>query len=319
MWTLLCTVLANNTTDNARVQCISYTRMDLAILVVKLPGTRATRSLRSTFYKCDCQRERLPTKRTNMLFRTAKALCLASLALSFCLEGWLDYLAIQATSEALPPATAYEGVPEIPSIDGRLIAKTQQETDYRSPLEEFSWPIQNAPLPSVLDAIERYKQQHSDDALRNDPMIEQRRFIVATYSCPTSAGNWLHYFTSHFFWGILTNRTILWRYADYDTCMNIREEHYYNFNMKRCNESGVVADCDRFLTRAPWIASFDEWKEKLSLPYPHHIEKEHTQWFLDIPEVPYRTVSLSYAIVEQHDSIVSSSSDHVSLACCHFN
>jgi hypothetical protein len=230
-----------------------------------------------------------------MIYQKVKAVFVVGLTVSLLLdlEGLFDFYATQV-SESLPTKRAYEGVPEVPTTPGsrrHLTSKT--ETEYRSPLEEFPMQSQDAPLPNVLEVIEQYKQQHSVDALRNDPMIDQRKFIVATYSCPTSAGNWLHYFTSHFFWGILTNRTILWKYADYDTCMGIRADHRYPFNMKRCNVTGVAADCGRLLTRAPWIASFDEWKEKLKLPDTYHIAKHHTQWFLDIPGPPRRKVSSS--------------------------
>ena len=70
---------------------------------------------------------------------------------------------------------------------------------YTSPLEEFPNHLQK-PLPPPMAVLEQYKAWHSHEALERDPY--NRTYIVAHYQCPISAGNWMHYFTSAFMWGM---------------------------------------------------------------------------------------------------------------------
>ncbi|GKY99974.1 hypothetical protein MPSEU_000951000 [Mayamaea pseudoterrestris] len=149
---------------------------------------------------------------------------------------------------------------------------------YISPLEEFDIDNITASLPAPLSVIEQYKAWHSQEALERDP--HNRTFMVAYYQAPLSVGNYLHYFTSAFYWGILTNRTILWKYMDKQTCLKMYHDFDEPFHKKRCLVAGATqADSDNILTRAPWIASYDEWKDKLNLPMTHHMDRMHTQWF----------------------------------------
>ena len=53
--------------------------------------------------------------------------------------------------------------------------------------------------------------------------IKQRKFIVGVYSCPQEAGNRLHRFMNALLWSILTNRTLLYRYHTYDSCVEYDE------------------------------------------------------------------------------------------------
>ena len=150
---------------------------------------------------------------------------------------------------------------------------------YISPLDEFQ--IQYASikeLPNPFRILEQYKAWHSHEALERDP--NNRRFIVAYYQCPVSAGNWLHYFTSAMYWGILTNRTVLWTYADVDTCEQLVEDFRNPFSPRRCHVNGTTqSDCETMLVRAPWIPAYEEWNVRLRLPATHHMERRHTQWF----------------------------------------
>jgi len=113
-------------------------------------------------------------------------------------------------------------------------------------------------------ALDRYKERHSQQALlieygtaaeeeetanggRNNRAYDRgRRFAVAYYWCPERAGNILHNLFNSVLWGIITNRTVLWRY-----------DPYYRENR--------IEDCDRILTRATWIPTWDEWSSKLKL------------------------------------------------------
>jgi hypothetical protein len=73
------------------------------------------------------------------------------------------------------------------------------QLNYTSPLEEFPNYL-NQPLPPPMVVLEQYKTWHSHEALLRDP--HNRTFIIAHYQCPISSGNWLHYFTSAFLWGV---------------------------------------------------------------------------------------------------------------------
>lgn len=65
-------------------------------------------------------------------------------------------------------------------------------------------------------------------------------------------------------WSMLTNRTLLWKYFDAESCS------LYNSccNPLVCRTANVVEDCDPILTRAKWIPSYDEWQARLNLPEP---------------------------------------------------
>ncbi|GKY98014.1 hypothetical protein MPSEU_000759500 [Mayamaea pseudoterrestris] len=149
---------------------------------------------------------------------------------------------------------------------------------YISPLEEFGIE-EGSSLPAPLSVIEQYKAWHSQEALEHDANIQNRNFIIAYYQAPSSVGNYLHYFTSAFYWGLLTNRTILWKYMDVDTCIDIVHSSKNYFNEPRCRVPNTTqADSEKVITRAPWIPGYDEWKERLNLPETHHIIRDHTQW-----------------------------------------
>ena len=159
-----------------------------------------------------------------------------------------------------------------------------------SPLEEFQIQYHSLQeLPYPLRMMEQYKAWHSHEALERDfshrhdnPHLQQRRYIVAYYQCPVSAGNWLHYFTSALYWGMLTNRTVLWKYADEPTCFNIFD-HKQPISSRRCRvENATLEHCDSLLTRAPWIASYNAWKDRLDLPPPRRMERRHTQWYENV-------------------------------------
>jgi hypothetical protein len=78
--------------------------------------------------------------------------------------------------------------------------KQHHISTYTSPLQEFPPLLADLPLPPPLQVLEQHKAWHSHEALRRDP--HNRTFILAHYQCPISVGNWLHYFTSAFLWGM---------------------------------------------------------------------------------------------------------------------
>jgi hypothetical protein len=126
-------------------------------------------------------------------------------------------------------------------------------------------------LPLPVQVMEQYIQQHSVDAIHRNS--HGRKYAIIFYQCPLQAGNRLHHFWNGLLWAVLTNRTVLWKYWDEETCMKYGKE----FNLEICRAANSAQDCERVLLRAPWIASYDEWKDRLQLekeePFqvPHHV------------------------------------------------
>jgi hypothetical protein len=110
------------------------------------------------------------------------------------------------------------------------------------------------------------EQQHKEatstqSVCRLDGAKSPRKYMVASYSCPLESGNRMHRFMNGLLWAILTNRTFLWRYQNYDVCEEYNETdcaaHYNQRVIKG------PSDCEGLLERSPWIPSYDEWKDKL--------------------------------------------------------
>jgi hypothetical protein len=140
---------------------------------------------------------------------------------------------------------------------------------YRPPVPSYT-NLEKLPLP--LQVIEQYKQWHSvDNLLRNDTV--GRKYSLAFYQCPSTAGNRMHQFFNDFLWAVLTNRTMLWKYWDRKTCLKYRK---YN-GWKICQVANTAKDCKEILLRAPWIPSYDEWAPKLNLPEPDVFPFRSTQ------------------------------------------
>ena len=103
----------------------------------------------------------------------------------------------------------------------------------------------------------------ADDSLscRLDSTKSSRRYLVASYSCPIESGNRLHRFMNGVLWAVLTNRTFLWRYQDYDVC----EEYDEGNCASEYNRSLIVGpvDCEGLIQRSPWIPSYEDWRDKL--------------------------------------------------------
>ena len=57
-------------------------------------------------------------------------------------------------------------------------------------------------------------------------------------------------------WSILTNRTVLWKYWDRDTCLKYDGRYY---TRKICTMANNVEDCNSVLRRKPWLPSYDEF------------------------------------------------------------
>jgi hypothetical protein len=119
----------------------------------------------------------------------------------------------------------------------------------------------NHPTPVPIQVMEQYMKWHSVDALRRDP--RGRKFSVVFYSCPLQAGNRIHHFTTSVYWSIVTNRTLLFKYWDTDTCY----KYGSMYSLAICREARTEHDCSAILARAPWIPSLDEFRPLLGLPH----------------------------------------------------
>lgn len=123
--------------------------------------------------------------------------------------------------------------------------------------ETFSYPnynIDTEQYPLPIKILQRYIESHGVEALKNNP--ENRQYAIVDYQCPFEAGNSFHLFANGLLYAILTNRTILWRYWDRETCKKAP-------NRPKCLFTNTVDDCNQVLLRAPWMAGYHDWKHLL--------------------------------------------------------
>ena len=141
--------------------------------------------------------------------------------------------------------------------------------------------------PAAVGQLETYIQQHSNQQVHKElaeckqhfkgeghlrafnpltdcPTLANRKFMVAYYSCPIQAGNRMHHFLNGMFWGMVSNRTLLWHYYDEETCHDIGAAH----DPKLCDMVQTEEICGQVLHRADWIPSAKEWSRTLNLPLP---------------------------------------------------
>jgi hypothetical protein len=139
------------------------------------------------------------------------------------------------------------------------IRNTSGESDQRHTTTFQS----DAPLPP-LRVFDQYKHYHSQESLLREGLdaTNRRQFIVGYYSCPLQAGNRLHDFWNALLIGIMTNRTLLWKFMDTDICLATNP----GYDPEVCTHNRTESDCaSHSLKRAEWIPSFDEWAPKLGL------------------------------------------------------
>ena len=113
---------------------------------------------------------------------------------------------------------------------------------------------------AVFRIWNEYKRQHSVEQLRrelhdNTTTSNNRTFAIAFYSCPLQAGNRLHHFFNSILWAVITNRTVLWKYYDEETCNTFGKGYVSSI----CKKANKEKDCNQVLERSRWIPSYDEW------------------------------------------------------------
>ena len=126
----------------------------------------------------------------------------------------------------------------------------------------------------VQQLFDEYKKHHSHEQLllaNETKTLHNRKYVLGVYTCPNQAGNRIHDFTSAMVGALITNRTLLWKYYDPDTCSSLSK---YNKNGLWCGKFGSYEDCHQILGRADWIPSYDVWASTLGLA-------ERPQWWLN--------------------------------------
>ena len=131
-------------------------------------------------------------------------------------------------------------------------------------------PIAHRHGEEARQVLKRYMMMHSVEQLEQEcptrvrehgsleidcPDLARRRFAIGFFSCPQQAGNRIHHFLSAMAWAIATNRTLLWKYYDYDTCRQVGE----GYDRRICTRTGTRESCEEHLNLAPWIPSYDSW------------------------------------------------------------
>jgi hypothetical protein len=134
---------------------------------------------------------------------------------------------------------------------------------FRYPLNSTILKLRSHDLPPPFQVMEDYLQWHSVDALERDSNLDGRKFAIAFYQCPREAGNQMHRFWNQVLWAVLVNRTVLWKYWSNETCLKYSGKELHR--QQKCQAANTVDDCGKVLVRAPWIPSFDEWKDRLMI------------------------------------------------------
>ena len=95
--------------------------------------------------------------------------------------------------------------------------------------------------------LEDYKNRHNKDRVMKDEAKEfcARKFVVATYACPSMVGNHMHEFLNAWAGAVITNRTLLWSFCNRKPCLMDDEE-----------------TCGLYIERASWIPSVKEVEAK---------------------------------------------------------
>jgi hypothetical protein len=115
--------------------------------------------------------------------------------------------------------------------------------------------------------LNEYKKWHSNDVLMSETSnhLNDRSFAMAYYSCPLQAGNRMHHFLNSIIWAIVTNRTILFKYYDSETCVYHQQAQAQIWHDPEiCNAVHGEKDCKKVLRRAEWVPTFSYWSKTIT-------------------------------------------------------
>ena len=125
--------------------------------------------------------------------------------------------------------------------------------DLISPVHSHAVSLKSDSVLYPREIVDEYVRAHSVQSLRQS--TKGRKYALAYYSCPLQAGNRLHHFFNGFLWAIVTNRTLLWKYYDRESCQQLGSK----YDPKICEAANHVEDCDAVLSRRDWMPSYEEW------------------------------------------------------------
>jgi hypothetical protein len=124
-------------------------------------------------------------------------------------------------------------------------------------------------LPRPLQIMKQYIQWHSHESLLRAQQQQNRIFVIASYSCPNRAGNFITSFLNSLIWAIITNRTLLYTFeGPFLACLEINQQtsmcqannHSLHSNCThQCHFYNTQQDCDRVLQQATWLPSWEMW------------------------------------------------------------
>ena len=121
--------------------------------------------------------------------------------------------------------------------------------------------------------LQEYQQFHSQSVLLEEHQnggigigigIHNRTFVLGFYACPDAAGNRLHEFFNNMIIAIAHNYTISWKFFDESTCRAVGTKQWRKWCRGGVNS---LETCGEVVERASWVASYDEWSEKLNLTF----------------------------------------------------
>ena len=120
-----------------------------------------------------------------------------------------------------------------------------------------------------LEMLQEYQQFHSQSILLEEHQnggigIHNRTFVLGLYACPDAAGNRLHEFFNNMIIAIAHNYTISWKFFDESTCRAVGTKQWRKWCRGGVNS---LETCGEVVERASWVASYDEWSEKLNLTF----------------------------------------------------
>lgn len=130
--------------------------------------------------------------------------------------------------------------------------------------ESFATRTQNFMIENTLSGSTLVRSRRAivsitSSMVRNDKSVRgvslTQHFDAASTKYVSSSISLL-FISLGLLWSILTNRTMLWKYWDRDTCLKYDGRYY---TRKICTMANNVEDCNSVLRRKPWLPSYDEF------------------------------------------------------------
>lgn len=226
---------------------------------------------------------------------TVKQLWLGSLVLAILMVSWIPFqFFASSVGDNNGPLISFDSANKRSSQHQTGIEEEGAPLQLLQEIKKTYDPNRTSLIP--LQTLYEYIQHHSDPQLevefqncqaqnKNQQIgntksrhkyhdcLKDRKFMLVYYSCPSEAGNRLHWFMNSVIWGMVTNRTVLWRYLDVEVCDSLRQHNATRFHVLNSScghRPNHKEDCDHSLNLAKWLPSFDTWNERLQLDNNSH-------------------------------------------------